>query len=53
MTWRWVPAAVTVFAELAYGDSITAGTLRCEAAEAGVSCRDSESRHGFSLSREA
>ena len=46
MTWRWVRA-------LPYGDSITAGMLRCEVAEAGASCRDSESGHGFSLSREA
>ncbi|MDO3634692.1 hypothetical protein [Mycolicibacterium arseniciresistens] len=37
MTWHWVPAAATP---------------RCEVAEAGVSGRDSESGHGFSLLRE-
>jgi hypothetical protein len=35
------------------GGDQSAGTLRCEGADAGVSCRDWESGHGFSLSREA
>ncbi|MGV0815471.1 DUF6636 domain-containing protein [Mycolicibacterium boenickei] len=39
--------------ELGYGDSITAGTLRCESADTGITCRDTKSRHGFALSREA
>jgi hypothetical protein len=38
---------------LAYGDSISAGSLVCESAEAGMTCRDNETGHGFSLSREA
>ena len=38
---------------LAYGDAITAGPLRCESAESGITCRDVESGHGFSISREA
>jgi hypothetical protein len=40
-------------AELGDGDSITAGTLRCESAGTGVTCRDTKTRHGFALSREA
>lgn len=40
-------------AELGYGDSITAGTLRCESADTGITCRDAKTRHGFALSREA
>ncbi|MCV7363863.1 DUF6636 domain-containing protein [Mycolicibacterium neworleansense] len=39
--------------ELGYGDSITAGTLRCESADTGITCRDTKTRHGFALSREA
>ncbi len=38
---------------LAYGDAITAGPLRCESAQSGITCRDVESGHGFSISREA
>lgn len=38
---------------LAYGDAITAGPLRCESAESGVTCRDSGTGHGFSLGRAA
>ena len=40
-------------APLAYGDSITAGTLRCESAVTGVTCRDTETHHGFAISRQA
>ncbi|OKH82182.1 hypothetical protein EB73_21410 [Mycobacterium sp. SWH-M3] len=39
--------------ELAYGDSITAGVLRCESTGSGISCRDSVTGHGFAISREA
>jgi hypothetical protein len=38
---------------LPYGESITAGVLRCESAESGITCRDVETRQGFSISREA
>ena len=38
---------------LAYGDAITTGLLRCESAQSGITCRDVESGHGFSISREA
>lgn len=38
---------------LAYGDAITAGPLRCESAQAGISCRDTDTGHGFSLGLEA
>lgn len=38
---------------LPYGSSISAGLLRCESAESGITCRDTESGRGFSLAREA
>ncbi|MGX9791116.1 DUF6636 domain-containing protein [Mycobacterium sp. MMS18-G62] len=38
---------------LPYGDSITAGVLRCESAESGITCRDTKTGHGFAISREA
>ncbi|MFI5506950.1 DUF6636 domain-containing protein [Mycobacterium sp. NPDC051804] len=38
---------------LAYGDAITAGLLRCESAEAGITCRDTGTGHGFTLARDA
>ena len=37
---------------LAYGDAITAGSMRCESAESGITCRNVESGHGFSISQE-
>ncbi|MUL80213.1 MULTISPECIES: hypothetical protein [unclassified Mycolicibacterium] len=39
--------------QLADRDSITAGALRCESIATGITCRDTETRHGFVLSREA
>ncbi len=39
--------------ELAYGQSISAGLLRCESAEDGISCRDIETGRGFQISRES
>lgn len=38
---------------LPYGESITAGVLRCESAESGITCRDVQTGHGFSISRQA
>ena len=38
---------------LAYGEAITAGPMRCESAESGMTCRDVGSGHGFLISREA
>jgi hypothetical protein len=38
---------------LPYGDSITAGVLRCESAEEGITCRDTQTSHGFSISQRA
>jgi len=38
---------------LPYGDSITAGILRCESAESRITCLDRKTGHGFSISREA
>ncbi len=37
---------------LAYGDSITAGSLQCEINEAGIECRNLDHGSGFSLSRQ-
>jgi hypothetical protein len=38
---------------LSYGEAITAGPLRCESQEAGITCRDVASNHSFMISREA
>jgi hypothetical protein len=38
---------------LPYGDSITAGVLWCESADAGITCRDTQTSHGFSISQQA
>ena len=38
---------------LAYGASISAGTLRCDSAESGITCRDDATGHGFTIAREA
>jgi hypothetical protein len=38
---------------LPYGESMTAGVLRCESAESWITCRDVQNGHGFSISREA
>ena len=38
---------------LRYGDAITAGPLRCESARSGITCRDADSGHGFTLALEA
>lgn len=37
---------------LPYGESVSAGALRCDSAESGITCRDTESGRGFALSRE-
>lgn len=39
-------------APLAYGQSIAAGVLRCESTEAGITCIDLVTSHGFSIARE-
>jgi hypothetical protein len=39
--------------ELAYGESIAAGLLRCESEEAGMTCTDSETGRGFTIAQEA
>ena len=38
---------------LPYGESISAGVLRCESAQSWITCRDVQTGHGFSISREA
>ena len=38
---------------LPYGESIAAVPLRCESAESGITCRDTETGKGFSISRDA
>lgn len=39
--------------ELAYGQSIAAGLLRCESEESGMTCTDSETGRGFTISQDA
>jgi hypothetical protein len=36
---------------LAYGDSITMGDFRCTSARTGVTCANTETKHGFQVSR--
>jgi hypothetical protein len=53
---QFVCAGDTAFgpdAMLPYGESISAGALRCESAEAGITCRDLRTANGFSISRDA
>lgn len=38
---------------LAYGSAIRGGPIRCESAESGMTCRDTETGHGFTISRES
>ncbi len=38
---------------LAYGESITAGVLRCTSMETGMTCRDLQTGHGFTIARQA
>lgn len=38
--------------KLAYGEGIQAGVLRCVSRRSGITCQDTESGRGFSLSRE-
>jgi hypothetical protein len=38
---------------LPYGESIAAGVLACDSADSGFTCRDVETGHGFSISRQA
>ncbi|MCV7154383.1 hypothetical protein H7I57_24980 [Mycobacterium pyrenivorans] len=38
---------------LAYGEKVIVGVMRCESAESGITCRDDESGHGFTISRES
>jgi len=54
------PAAITIFSTtddaaqiktLEYGHSVSYGDVTCVSAEAGISCSDSASGHGFTVSR--
>jgi hypothetical protein len=38
---------------LAYGHSLSQGTLQCDSTESGITCRDTKTGHGFSIAREA
>jgi hypothetical protein len=38
---------------LPYGESMSAGLMRCESAEPGVTCRNTETGRGFFLSRQS
>lgn len=37
---------------LGYGESITKGVLTCSSAQSGITCRDTQSGHGFSIARQ-
>jgi hypothetical protein len=53
---EFICAGDTVFGSddvLSYGESITAGVLRCESADSGITCRDTKTGHGFSIARQA
>ena len=53
---EFVCAGDTVFGTdnvLPYGESITAGVLRCESADSGITCRDNKTGRGFSIARQA
>lgn len=52
-TARVLPPYGGAGAPLPYGQAITSGPIRCESAETDVTCRDGDSGHGFSISREA
>ncbi|BBZ17090.1 hypothetical protein MGAD_14250 [Mycolicibacterium gadium] len=52
----FVCAGDTVFGAdevLPYGDAITAGPLRCESADSGITCRDADTGHGFTIALDA
>ena len=53
---EFVCAGDTVFGPdnvLPYDEWVTAGSLRCDSAVDGITCRDLGTGHGFSLSRQA
>jgi hypothetical protein len=53
---EFVCAGDTVFGTdnvLPYAESISAGVLRCESADSGITCRDTKTGHGFSIARQA
>ena len=58
VTWRKPgdPTA-TVFdmpsAALPYGSSLALGTIQCDSATTGITCRNTATGHGFTMSREA
>lgn len=35
------------------GESITSGAFRCDSADSGITCRNTETGHGFSISHDA
>jgi hypothetical protein len=37
---------------LPYGHSVSAGSLRCDSTEAGMTCRDGNTGHGFTVARQ-
>ncbi|MGE2692646.1 DUF6636 domain-containing protein [Mycolicibacterium pulveris] len=52
---RFVCAGDTALAgggPLAYGQSTSAGVLRCDSAMSGITCRDTKTGRGFAISRE-
>ena len=52
------PDSVTIrsgmrYAVLGYGHTLVAGPMRCTMATTGVTCRDTTTGHGFTVSRES
>jgi hypothetical protein len=53
---EFICAGDTVFGSdepLPDGESITSGAFRCDSADSGIACRNTETGHGFSISRDA
>ncbi len=53
---EFICAGDTVFGSdepLPDGESITSGAFRCDSADSGITCRNTETGHGFSISRDA
>ena len=53
---EFICAGDTVFGSdvpLPDGESITSGAFRCDSADSGITCRNTETGHGFSISHDA
>ena len=48
-----IPEASMTLAVLPYGTALAVGHMRCDSATTGVTCRNTSTGHGFTMSREA